>query len=50
MARLYMSGLREQPKHVRFDIISIYFNDAATAELRVIPAAFGWTEPAHRWN
>jgi putative endonuclease len=50
MARLYMSGLREQPKHVRFDIISIYFNDEATAELRVIPSAFGWTEPAHRWN
>jgi putative endonuclease len=50
MARLYMSGLREQPKHVRFDIISIYFNDEATAELRVIPGAFGWTEPAHRWN
>lgn len=50
MARLYMSGLREQPKHVRFDIVSVYFNDEATAELRVIPSAFGWTEPAHRWN
>ena len=50
MARLYMSGLREQPKHVRFDIVSVYFNEVATAELRVIPNAFGWTEPAHRWN
>jgi putative endonuclease len=50
MARLYMSGLREQPKQVRFDIVSVYFNDEATAELRVIPNAFGWTEPAHRWN
>lgn len=50
MARLYMSGLREQPKHVRFDIVSVYFNDEATAELRVISNAFGWTEPAHRWN
>lgn len=50
MARLYMSGLREQPKQVRFDIVSVYFNDVATAELRVIPNAFGWTEPAHRWN
>jgi putative endonuclease len=50
MARLYMSSLREQPKHVRFDIVSVYFNDVATAELRLIPNAFGWTEPAHRWN
>ena len=50
MARLYLSSLREQPKHVRFDIVSVYFNDADTAELRVIPNAFGWTEPAHRWN
>ena len=50
MARLYMSGLREQPKHVRFDIITVYFEDVATAELRVIPGAFGWHEPAHRWN
>ncbi len=50
MARLYMSSLREQPKHVRFDIVSVYFNDEATAELRIIPGAFGWTEPAHRWN
>jgi len=50
MARLYMSSLREQPKQVRFDIVSVYFNDEATAELRVIPNAFGWTEPAHRWN
>jgi putative endonuclease len=50
MARLYMTSLREQPKQVRFDIVSVYFNDAATAELRVIPNAFGWTEPAHRWN
>jgi putative endonuclease len=50
MARLYMSSLREQPKRVRFDIVSVYFNDVATAELRTIPNAFGWTEPAHRWN
>ena len=50
MARLYMSSLREQPKQVRFDIVSVYFNDEATAELRIIPNAFGWTEPAHRWN
>jgi putative endonuclease len=50
MARLYMSGLREQPKHVRFDIVSVYVNDEAAAELRVISNAFGWTEPAHRWN
>ncbi len=50
MARLYMSGLREQPKHVRFDIITVHFSDAITSELRVIPGAFGWTEPAHRWN
>jgi hypothetical protein len=28
----------------------VYFNDEATAELRMIPNAFGWTEPAHRWN
>lgn len=50
MARLYLSGLREAPRHVRFDIVSVYFNNADTAELRVIPNAFGWTEPAHRWN
>ena len=50
MARLYMSGLREQPKQVRFDIVSVYFNDAVAAEVRVIHAAFGWTEPAHHWN
>jgi putative endonuclease len=50
MARLYLSSMREQPKHVRFDIVSVYFNDVTTAELRIIPNAFGWTEPAHRWN
>lgn len=50
MARLYMSSLREQPRQVRFDIVTVSFDDLATAELRVIPAAFGWTEPAHRWN
>jgi len=50
MARLYIAGLREQPRNVRFDIVSVYFNDAAVAEVRVIPGAFGWTEPAHRWN
>lgn len=50
MARLYLSGLREQPKQVRFDIVSVHFNDEEIAELRVIPNAFGWTEPAHRWN
>ncbi len=50
MARLYVAGLREQPRQVRFDIVSIYFNDAAAAEIRVITGAFGWTEPAHRWN
>jgi putative endonuclease len=50
MARLYMSSLREQPKHVRFDIVSVHLNDVGAPELRVIPAAFGWTEPAHRWN
>ena len=50
MARLYLSGLREQPRHVRFDIVSVYFDNEDTAELRVIPNAFGWTEPAHRWN
>jgi putative endonuclease len=50
MARLYMSSLREQPKQVRFDIVTVYFDDIATAELRVIPGAFGWHEPAHRWN
>lgn len=49
MARLYIAGLREQPLKVRFDIVSVYFNDAA-AEVRVIFGAFGWTEPAHRWN
>ena len=50
MARLYLAGLREQPRQVRFDIVSVYFNDAATPEIRVIPGAFGWHEPAHRWN
>ena len=50
MARLYMSGLREQPRQVRFDIVSIYYHDGASAEIRVIPGAFSWTEPAHRWN
>jgi hypothetical protein len=50
MARLYLSSLREQPKHVRFDIVTVYFHDVATAELRMIPGAFGWNEPAHRWN
>ena len=50
MARLYMSSLREQPKHVRFDIVSIYFNDETTTDLRVIPTTFGWTEPTHHWN
>ena len=50
MARLYISGLRTQPRQVRFDIVSVYYNDTATAEIRVIPGAFAWTEPAHRWN
>jgi putative endonuclease len=50
MARLYLAGLREQPRSVRFDIVSVYFNDASMAEVRVIPGAFGWTEPAHHWN
>jgi putative endonuclease len=50
MARLYLSSLREQPKHVRFDIVTVYFHDVTTAELRMIPGAFGWNEPAHRWN
>ncbi len=50
MARLYMSSLREQPRQVRFDIVTVSFDDLASAELRVIPAAFSWTEPAHRWN
>jgi len=50
MARLYMSGLREQPRQVRFDIISVLFGGEKNAELRVIPNAFGWAEAAYRWN
>lgn len=50
MARLYMAGLREQPRHVRFDIVTVQFAEPATAEIRIIPAAFDWHEPAHRWN
>ena len=50
MARLYMSALREPPRQVRFDIVTVSFDDVATAELRVIPGAFGWNEPAQWWN
>ncbi len=50
MARLYLGSLREQPRQVRFDIVSVYLGDDASAEVRVIPGAFGWHEPAHHWN
>src|ERR1700761_6296292 len=50
MARLYMAGVRAAAEHVRFDILTVQFEDVATADIRMIPAAFDWHEPAHRWN
>ena len=50
MARLYLQTLREQPRMIRFDIVSVYYNRDTDAVIRVIPGAFGWSEPAHRWS
>jgi putative endonuclease len=50
MARLYIRTLKDQPRLVRFDIVSVYYTDGKDPVIRVIPAAFGWSEPAHRWS
>ncbi len=49
MARLYLRTLPLEPPLVRFDIVSVYFSGEIT-EIRVIPGAFGWSEPAHHWS
>jgi putative endonuclease len=50
MARLYLKALPEQPKSIRFDILTVYLFEGSKPDIRLIPAAFGWSEPAHRWN
>lgn len=50
MARLYLQTLPEQPPSIRFDIVSVYLAGEKAPEVRRIPAAFAWSEPAYRWS
>ncbi len=50
MARLYLQTLPEQPGSVRFDIVSVYLDEQKAPEVKRIPAAFAWSEPAYRWS
>ncbi len=50
MARLYLQTLPEQPQSVRFDIISVHLDEHKLPEVKRIPAAFAWSEPAYRWS
>lgn len=50
LARVYLKGLLAQPQSIRFDILTVYLVEGKRPEIRLIPGAFGWSEPAHRWN
>lgn len=42
MARQYLRGLGRTPEQVRFDILSIYFENGKDAEFEFFRNAFGW--------
>ena len=42
MARQYLQALPDTPELVRFDVLSIYYQEHQTADFELFPNAFHW--------